>query len=136
MEKNFLYFLFGVLFIEFIIPITEAIVTLIATALGVLRGKLTVKITESNEKIVDLQSDKELPQRIIGFATEIPNTEEEEDAKTPSFFVGMCFITTEPLYSFHNLLIILYLYYMERGRHCCLRCRPLCGGEMACVGLS
>lgn len=79
MEKNFLYFLFGVLFIEFIIPIAEAIVTLIATALEVLRGKLTVKITESNEKIVDLQSDKELPQRIIGFATEIPNTEEEEE---------------------------------------------------------
>ena len=39
----------------------------------------------------------------------------------------MCFITTEPLYSIHNLLIILYLYYMERGRHCCLRCRPLVG---------
>lgn len=76
----FLYFILGILFIEVVIPIVEALVTLILTWIEVAKGKSSLKITQLSADIAKLTEPKEPPHHAIGFV--IPNDneyEEEED---------------------------------------------------------
>lgn len=76
----FLYFILGILFIEVVIPIVEALVNLILTWIEVVKGKSSFTIAQLSADIAKINEPEKQPQRAIGFV--IPsdeNYEEEED---------------------------------------------------------
>ena len=76
----FLYFILGVLFIEVVIPIVEALVTLILTWIEVAKGKSSFTIAQLSADIAKINEPEEPPHRVIGFVVPSDeNYEEEED---------------------------------------------------------
>lgn len=75
-----LYFILGILFYAIVIPLIESLVVLIATFIEVIKGKLTVKITQSNVKIQQLTDGYEnSPKNAIGFTVDSKKYYENED---------------------------------------------------------
>ena len=72
-----LTFIFGIIFIAFLYPIGDSLVSLLTTFLELVKGKLTLKIAEYNSQIEKLATDAKTSVHAVGFA--IPNIEEEED---------------------------------------------------------
>lgn len=72
-----LTFIFGIIFIAFLYPIGDSLVSLLTTFLELVKGKLTLKIAEYNSQIEKLATDTKTSIHAVGFA--IPNIEEEED---------------------------------------------------------
>ena len=76
----FLYFILGVLFIEVVIPIVEALVTLILSWIEVAKGKSSFTIAQLSAEIAKINEPEKQPQRAIGFVVPSDeNYEEEED---------------------------------------------------------
>ena len=77
---KFRYFLSGILFISFIMPFLEELLNLILTWIEWRKGKLTVGITELNNKIKKL-SDEEIPENsyAIGFTASMTEKDDEDD---------------------------------------------------------
>lgn len=75
----FLYFILGILFIEVVIPVVEALVTLILTWIEVAKGKSSLKITQLSADIQKLSEPEEPPPQAIGFVVPTEEYEEEED---------------------------------------------------------
>ena len=73
----FLYFILGILFIEVVIPIVEALVTLILTWIEVAKGKSSLTIAQLSADVAKLTEPEEPPRHAIGFV--IPNNNEEEE---------------------------------------------------------
>lgn len=65
------------LFVAVIEPIFEEIGTVIVTALEVIRGKLTVKITEYSNSIIELENKSSTGKK-IGFAIPKEKTKSKE----------------------------------------------------------
>lgn len=75
-----LYFLLGVLTYSFVIPIVEQIVSVLLTSLELVKGKLTLKITEVNCQIKKAQeSESESKTHAIGFCAPFYEEEDEEE---------------------------------------------------------
>ena len=74
-------FMLGILFISFIYPILESITGVILTFLEMIKGKITVIITQINCEIKSMAEEKEdVPTKHpIGFAVSFENEEEELD---------------------------------------------------------
>ena len=77
----FLYFILGILFIEVVIPLIEAIVTLLLTVIEIFKGKCSLKISQISAEIQELTKEEEMPHRAIGFVVDSDDNydEEEED---------------------------------------------------------
>ena len=76
----FLYFILGILFIEVVIPIVEALVNLILTLIEVAKGKSSFTIAQLSADIAKINEPEKQPQRAIGFVVPSDeNYEEEED---------------------------------------------------------
>ena len=76
----FLYFILGILFIEVVIPIVEALVTLILTWIEVAKGKSSFTIAQLSADVAKINEPEKQPQRAIGFVVPSDeNYEEEED---------------------------------------------------------
>ena len=71
----FWYFLLGMLTVSYIFPLLDKIEEIVLTYLELVKGKMTVKITELNCQITKLQESDESPKTIIGFAA----PEEKDD---------------------------------------------------------
>lgn len=73
-------FLAGIIFATVIAPILDSLTAVIMTGLEVIKGKMTVKITEYNCQIQKL-GDEPINSRVIGFSTPTEEDEygEEED---------------------------------------------------------
>ena len=76
---KFKYFLSGILFISFIMPFLEELLSLILTFIEWYKGKTTLKITKINNQIQKLSGelDGELSSNPIGFV--IPTEEDDDD---------------------------------------------------------
>lgn len=73
-------FMLGILFISFIYPILESITGIILTFLEMIKGKITVIITQINCEIKSLAEEEDVPTKHpIGFAVSFENEEEELD---------------------------------------------------------
>lgn len=73
-----LYFLLGIIFCQWVMPLIDGILNVILTALETVKGKLSVKITDYTIQIQNMSNpDTEIPKNVIGFA--LPDYEEEED---------------------------------------------------------
>jgi hypothetical protein len=76
-----LYFILGIIFVEIIIPLLDALMGVVAVWLEALKTKSNEKITNSNIKMKQAISSAEEenipPKRQIGFTA--PACEEEED---------------------------------------------------------
>lgn len=68
------YFISGILFFQFIIPILDSLVGWLLSYIEVKKGKHSISIAEMNEKLTNLTT--ETNTSVIGFS--IP-TEEEDD---------------------------------------------------------
>ena len=76
----FLYFILGILFIEVVIPIVEALVNLILTWIEVAQGKSSFTFAQLSADIAKINEPEKQPQRAIGFVVPSDeNYEEEED---------------------------------------------------------
>ena len=74
----FLYFLLGMLTVSYVFPILDKIEEVVLTYLEMVKGIITVKITQLKCQIEKLQeSDDESPVKIIGFVA--PEEEDDED---------------------------------------------------------
>lgn len=62
MIQNLIFFILGIIFIELIIPVIEALTIVIVTALEVAKGKLNMTISNYNIRIQKWQ--KNLSQKI------------------------------------------------------------------------
>lgn len=84
---NLLFFILGMLFINFINPILDEICNFILTVLETKKGEYAVKIAEYNKKVNELKQfddEKDEPLQIMGFQYPIEaetdnDIEEEED---------------------------------------------------------
>lgn len=75
------YFILGILLVSFILPLIDALAGLILTMIEVAKGYFTVKVTEYNcrlKKIAYADDDDDTPTRLIGFARN-DDEEDEED---------------------------------------------------------
>ena len=76
-------FLLGILFAYILLPILESITNSICTAIEIIRAKCSLKITEYNSKIAQINMSEEAPvAHPIGFhytPTEEEDEEEYED---------------------------------------------------------
>lgn len=79
MYTYFLFFIFGILFISFIIPILDQILTVILTFLEMIKCKWTLKITETNTLIKKAAEAEEPEEKkyYIGFT--VPDGEDDTD---------------------------------------------------------
>ena len=76
----FWYFLFGMLTVGYIFPILDKMLEIILTYLEMVKGKITVKITELKCQIEKLQDEEEgTPKNIIGFVAPEEKDDENED---------------------------------------------------------
>lgn len=74
------YFIAGMLFAEFGIPILEGIAALFLTLLEVGKGRLTLIITKYNKQIRDIADKEEVSTNAIGFRCDpVEYDEDEED---------------------------------------------------------
>lgn len=71
------YFLLGIVFIQYGIPLGDAIIELIVTALECVKGKLGLSIASANKKIQNLSKSGSIESRLIGF--QVDSDEEEVD---------------------------------------------------------
>lgn len=77
MEKLW-YFILGMVAYIAAIPILEALVTLVATALEIPKGKLSLKIAQLNEKLSKIGEEPERTYA-IGFRAPEPYDEYDEE---------------------------------------------------------
>ena len=76
----FWYFLLGMLTVGYIFPILDKMLEIILTYLEMVKGKITVKITELKCQIEKLQDEKEeTPKNIIGFVVPEEKDDENQD---------------------------------------------------------
>ena len=75
----FWYFLLGMITVSYILPVADKLVEVILTYLEMVKGKITVKITELKCQITKLQDsmDEPISQNPIGFVA----PEEADDEK-------------------------------------------------------
>lgn len=80
MIQNLIFFILGIIFIELIIPIIEALTIVIVTALEVVKGKLNMTISNYNIQIQKMAEELE-PENThaIGFVVQNNEPEEEEE---------------------------------------------------------
>lgn len=78
MEKLW-YFILGMVAYIAAIPILEALVTLVATALEIPKGKLSLKIAQLNEKLSQVGEEPKKTYAIGFQAPEIYDEEEEDE---------------------------------------------------------
>lgn len=74
------YVLLGILLVSFILPLIDALTGLILTMIEVAKGYFSIKVTEYNCRLKKLAyvEEEESPRRLIGFARE-DYEEDEED---------------------------------------------------------
>ena len=76
----FWYFLSGMLTVGYIFPVLDKMLEIILTYLEMVKGKITVKITELKCQIEKLQDEEgETPKNIIGFVAPEEKDDENED---------------------------------------------------------
>ena len=64
----FLFFILGILFIQFIIPLLDSLCSILYMKIEVIKGKYALQTTEINKQIKDIVGDdEEVPQSLIGF---------------------------------------------------------------------
>ena len=80
MIQNLIFFILGIIFIELIIPVIEALTIVIVTALEVAKGKLNMTISNYNIQIQKMAEELE-PENThaIGFVVQNNEPEEEEE---------------------------------------------------------
>lgn len=80
MIQNLIFFILGIIFIELIIPVIEALTIVIVTALEVAKGKLNMIISNYNIRIQKIAEELE-PENThaIGFVVQNNEPEEEEE---------------------------------------------------------
>lgn len=80
MIQNLIFFILGIIFIELIIPVIEALTIVIVTALEVVKGKLNMIISNYNIQIQKMADELE-PENThaIGFVVQNNELEEEEE---------------------------------------------------------
>lgn len=80
MVQNLIFFILGIIFIELIIPVIEALTIVIVTALEVAKGKLNMIISNYNIRIQKMAEELE-PENThaIGFVVQNNEPEEEEE---------------------------------------------------------
>lgn len=80
MIQNLIFFILGIIFIELIIPVIEALTIVIVTALEVAKGKLNMTISNYNIRIQKMAEELE-PENThaIGFVVQNNEPEEEEE---------------------------------------------------------
>ncbi len=80
MIQNLIFFILGIIFIELIIPVIEALTIVIVTALEVAKGKLNMIISNYNIQIQKMAEELE-PENTnaIGFVVQNNEPEEEEE---------------------------------------------------------
>ena len=80
MIQNLIFFILGIIFIELIIPVIEALTIVIVTALEVAKGKLNMTISNYNIQIQKMAEELE-PENshAIGFVAQNNEPEEEEE---------------------------------------------------------
>ena len=80
MIQNLIFFILGIIFIELIIPVIEALTIVIVTALEVAKGKLNMIISNYNIQIQKMAEELE-PENTnaIGFVVQNNELEEEEE---------------------------------------------------------
>lgn len=80
MIQNLIFFILGIIFIELIIPVIEALTIVIVTALEVAKGRLNMTISNYNIRIQKMAEELE-PENThaIGFVVQNNEPEEEEE---------------------------------------------------------
>lgn len=80
MIQNLIFFILGIIFIELIIPVIEALTIVIVMALEVVKGKLNMTISNYNIQIQKMAEELE-PENThaIGFVVQNNEPEEEEE---------------------------------------------------------
>lgn len=80
MIQNLIFFILGIIFIELIIPVIEALTIVIVTALEVAKGRLNMTISNYNIRIQKMAEEFE-PENThaIGFVVQNNEPEEEEE---------------------------------------------------------
>ena len=80
MIQNLIFFILGIIFIELIIPVIEALTIVIVTALEVAKGRLNMTISNYNIRIQKMAEELE-PENthVIGFVVQNNEPEEEEE---------------------------------------------------------
>lgn len=78
MIQNLIFFILGIIFIELIIPVIEALTIVIVTALEVAKGKLNMIISNYNIRIQKMAEELE-PENTHAIGFVVQNNEEEED---------------------------------------------------------
>lgn len=80
MIQNLIFFILGIIFIELIIPVIEALTIVIVTALEVAKGKLNMIISNYNIRIQKMAEELESENtHAIGFVVQNNEPEEEEE---------------------------------------------------------
>lgn len=81
MIQNLIFFILGIIFIELIIPVIEALTIVIVTALEVAKGKLNMIISNYNIRIQKMaeELEPENTHAAIGFVVQNNEPEEEEE---------------------------------------------------------
>lgn len=75
--KILTYFILGIIFIQWCVPIGDSLTELIVTAFEALKGRLGLHITKTNMEIKHYSAEPE--QRLIGFKLKADENEEKED---------------------------------------------------------
>jgi hypothetical protein len=70
------YFILGILFGNYVMPILDSLGSIIMTWCEAVKGKLAIKVAESNHAISLIGEEEQPPVYQIGF--QAPNVEEEE----------------------------------------------------------
>lgn len=82
--KQLKHFIYGIVFCILVTPVLESLAEVAATALELLKGKLTLPILRMNKEINDIQaSEEEISTNVIGF--EIPNKDDYYDDDDDDF---------------------------------------------------
>lgn len=75
------YFLLGLMFIQWGVPLVDSLIELFTTWIESLKGKIGIRITKYNaeiQKITD-EIDKPIEGHLIGFQVDSSSEEEEEE---------------------------------------------------------
>lgn len=78
---EFLYFIAGILFVSYFIPLLDGLSSLFLTWIEAKKGKLNEEINQSNIQIRKsaASAEEDPPRRLIGFCAEDSEECEEED---------------------------------------------------------
>lgn len=63
----FIFFICGILFSEFILPIITCLTETIALKFEKIKGRIAVDIAKMNKEVNDMANPPEEPHRVIGF---------------------------------------------------------------------